>query len=193
MTPRILWLAAAAVLFGLGVGVVWWPSAQDIAQMQAQAKNLYDGANANERVLRQAARMRAARARVAADVRALAGSETPNAATVRAIRLLDRRAKAFGLEIRAVVPALPPSPAPAASAQAGSLLGFPVEIDLRGTFRAVLAFTADIPRHDVLVEVRNLDLAAAGDRARKPVLDARLAVTVYRYLGTEVHDAAGAL
>lgn len=188
---RLIWLLAGAMLLGVGVGLVWMPSSQAIAQVQAQAKDLYDRASRNDAEARESARLEAAAKHIAADVDSLSGQASPTAATARALALLNRDARLFGVAIHAIAPAPQASPAPFAG-----LRGMPLEIDARGSFRALLAFAADLPRHDVLIEIDDLNLAATPSRSRSPVLEAKIEATIYRYNPapeTEVTHAPGTL
>jgi hypothetical protein len=68
---------------------------------------------------------------------------------------------------------------PAISPLAG-LTGTDVTLTLRGPFRSIAGFLADVPRHDVLIDVRDVALQATGTIARAPILLATVHATVYR-------------
>jgi Tfp pilus assembly protein PilO len=188
---RLLWLLAAAILLGVGVGLIWLPSSQAIAQLETQAKELYERADQNEAEVRDAAHLRAAAQRIDDDVHSLSGQASASAAMARALTLLEGDARTYGIEIRSVAPAPHAPPAPSAG-----LSGTPLEIDAHGSFRALLAFAADLPRHDALIEVDDVDLAAAPTRSPAPALDAKIDATIYRYhpaSDPEVTHAPGTL
>jgi Tfp pilus assembly protein PilO len=196
---RIIWMLGAAIFLGVGLGLVWWPTSQTIAAIKSQAKNLYDEANENEADVRHAAELRSLAKRVSADVHLLSGQGSQSAVTAATLSLLNREARVFGVDVRSIVPAPASSPTPPAQGQStsiSSLAGAPVEIDVRGRFRNVLAFVADLPRHNVLIAVSDLSLADEGDPSIKPVLSAKLHATVYRYRGIaeeEAQHASGTL
>jgi Tfp pilus assembly protein PilO len=196
---RIIWMLGAAIFLGVGVGLVWWPTSQTISVLKSQAKSLYDEANQNEADVRHAAELHSLAKRVSDDVRLLSGQGSQSAVTAATLSLLNREARAFGIDVRSIVPAPAPSPTPLARGQTTSnsaLDGNPVEIDIRGRFRDVLAFVADLPRHNVLIDVSDVNLADEGDRSVKPVLSAKIHAIVFRYRGIaeeETQHASGTL
>jgi Tfp pilus assembly protein PilO len=186
------------MFFGLGLGVVWWPSSQTIGAIKAQAKTLYDEANQNEAEIRRATQLRAIAKRVSDDVRKLSGQGSSSALTAATLALIDRESRAHGIDVRSIAPAVSEAspgttkPQPADNA----LVGTPIEIDVRGHFRDLLAFISDLPRDDVLVDVSDVSLVDNGSRSAKPVLGATIHATVYRYRGvteTENQHASGSL
>jgi Tfp pilus assembly protein PilO len=193
-TVRIVWIVTAAIFFGLGLGVVWWPTSQTIATIKAQAKSLYDEANQNESDVRRAAQLRAIAKRVSDDVRKLSGQASQSAVTAATLELLNRESRAHGIDVRAILPAPAASASPAAPQQPteSTLAGTSFEIDTRGHFRDLLAFVSDLPRHNVLIDIDDIDLVDRGDRSLKPVLGATIHATVFRYQGAvegETHAA----
>jgi len=189
---RLVWLSAAVVFLGLGVGAVWWPNAQAIAAVSAQARSLYDQANQNDAEVRHAAQLRALAKRVADDVHSLSGLGSQSAVMATTLNLLNREGRMFSVDVRSIVPA------PAASAspvpQAGALAGTTVQIDVRGHFRDILAFTSDLPRHNALIEIHDVSLIDRGDRSPAPVLGATIHATLFRYRDAgqrETQHAAG--
>lgn len=195
---RIVWIVTAAVFFGLGLGVIWWPASQRVATIKAQAKSLYDEANQNESDVQRAVQLRAIAKRISDDVRKLSGQRSQSAVIATTLRLLNQESRAHGIDVRSIVPApvASASPPPAQARLVDStLVGTAVEIDVRGRFRDLLAFVSDLPRHNVLIDVSDIDLADRGDRSLKPVLGATIHATVFRYQGTperETH-ASGSL
>jgi Tfp pilus assembly protein PilO len=190
-TVRIVWMLTAAIFFGAGVGMVWWPSSQAIGAIQSQAKALYDEANENEVEIRHAAELHALARRVTDDVRALSGRGSESAAMAAILALLSREARAFKIDVRSIVPAT--TAIPVASTP---LAGVPIEVDARGHFRELLAFVSDVPRHDVLIDMSDISLDGEGNHTPSPVLSAKIHATLFRYRGTareEMEYASGSL
>ncbi len=182
---RITWMLTGGMFLGIGLGVVWWPASQTIVAVKEQAKNLYDEANQNEVVIQHATQLRAVAKRVSNDVRRLSGQGSQSAVTAATLTLLDRESRAHPVDIRSIVPApvASASAAPTARPADSVLVGTAIEIDLRGGFRDILAFISDLPRHTVLIDVSDINLADRGDRSTKPVLDATIHATVFRFKG----------
>ncbi len=175
---RIVWMLTAAIFLGGGVGIVWWPTAETITAIQSQAKALYDEANENEAAVRHAASLHALAKRMADDVRVLSGQSSQSAAVAATLALLNRETRDFKIDVRSIVPAITATPA-----ASSSLSGTPIEIDVRGQFRDLLAFVSDLPRHNVLIDVSDVSLGDEDQRSLRPVLDARIHATVFRYRG----------
>jgi Tfp pilus assembly protein PilO len=184
-----------AMFLGIGVGVVWWPASQTIAAIKEQAELQYEQANQNEAVVQHAAQLHAVAKRVADDVRQLSGG-SQSAVTAATLTLLNRESHAHTIDIRSIVPA----PVAAASAAPrppdSTLTGTAIEIDARGGFRDILAFISDLPRHNVLIDVSDINITERGDHSPKPVLGATIHATVFRYKSIkegEIEHASGAL
>jgi len=187
MAVRIVWMLTATTFLGGGLGIVWWPTSETITVTQSQAKALYDEANENEAAVRHATQLHALAKRIADDLRALSGQSSQSAAVAATLALLNREARDFKIEVRSIVPTIMATPA------AASLSGAPIEIDVRGQFRDLLAFVSDLPRHDVLIDVSDVSLGDEDQRSLRPTLDARIHATVFRYRGTaeeEIKDAS---
>jgi Tfp pilus assembly protein PilO len=186
-----------AMFLGIGVGVVWWPASQTIAAIKEQAELQYEQANQNEAVVQHAAQLHAVTKRVADDVRQLSGG-SQSAVTAATLTLLNRESHAHAIDIRSIVPApvAPASAPPAARPADSALIGTAIEIDARGGFRDILAFISDLPRHNVLIDVSDINIIERGDHSTKPVLGATIHATVFRYKGVkegEIQHASGAL
>jgi len=195
---RITWMLTAFVFFGLGLGLVWWPTSLTIDAVKAQAKSLYDEANQNESNVQRATQLRAIVKRVSDDIRKLSGQDSQSAVTAATLSLLYRESHTRSIDVRSILPAPVPS-APAAVAVArpaeATLVGTSIEIDVRGRFRDILGFISDLPRHNVLVDVSDINLVERGDHSAKPVLGATIHATIYRCMGTlerENQHASGA-
>jgi len=148
--------------------------------VRAHALDMYELANHNEASVRQASALRAARARVAADVERLCGQASDGAATASLLRLLSDESKRFNVELRSLAPETIEAPAPS-SRRTDTLRSFAVTLNVRGRFRNIVAMLADVPRHEVLVGVRDVTLQTA-QRPQSGVvsLDATVRATVYR-------------
>lgn len=185
---RIVWMLTATMFFGVGIGLIWWPSSQTIRAIRAQAKTLYDEGNQNESEIRRAAELRAVAKRVADDVRKLSRQESPSAVTAATLALLNRESRAHGVDVQSIAPA----PASSPHSSDNALVGTAIEIDVRGQFRDVLAFISDLPRHNVLIDLSDASLVDSGVRSAKPVLDAKIHASIYRYLGIAERDKTNA-
>lgn len=175
---RALWTLTAFVLFAVGLGRVWWPASQRIAQVRSDALELYEEANSFDATTRRAADLRATQARVEADLRLLGGIRSQAAVTAALLTLLHDRADRNGVEVRDVSPA---RESPKTSGSMKHLLsGADLAIGLRGPFRNVVAFIADLPRHDVLIDVHDIRVASSPAGRRVPILDVTVHATAYR-------------
>lgn len=180
---RVVWLLAAFVLFGCGGGLVWWPASQQSAQLNAHAKESYDEANDLAAKLERAQALRAAQQRVRSDLRELSAGTAIG--QERLLHLLDDEARARGVSVRELAPLQTPgNPQPTGSRLAG-LTGTEVTLTLRGSFRSIAAFLADVPRHDVLIEVRDVALQTTGSTGHAPMLLATVHATIYRLSRTD--------
>jgi Tfp pilus assembly protein PilO len=193
---RMIWIATAAVFLGVGVGVVWWPASQNIAQLKGQAQHLYEQAEENQTDVRHAAQLRAVAKRVVQDVQALSGETSSSAVMATTIKLLGAESSRFKIDVQSIVPE-PSSgsqtPMPDRSLASEALEGMPIELGLHGSFRQLLALISDLPRHDVLIDVQDVDLLADDD-SNSPLLNAKLHAIVYRYYDvakTEVQNVSG--
>jgi Tfp pilus assembly protein PilO len=197
---RITWMLTAFVFFGLGIGLVWWPTSQTIDAVKTQARSLYDEANQNESDVQRAAQLREVAQRVSDDVRKLSGQGSQSAVTAATLALLYRESRVHSVDVQSISPAAVASPAAATASAAArptdnALVGSPIEIDVRGRFRDILSFISDLPRNNVLIDVNDISLADRGDRSAKPVLGATIHATIYRYQGIaerEIQHASGA-
>ena len=177
---RIVWLAVAFVVFGVGVGLVWWPTSQSIDQVRSHARELYEEANQNDAIVRRAADLRAAQKRIHDDLQQLGGERSPGAVTAAALSLLSAEGKRMNVDVRSIAPA----PAAAQSAAVHeSLSGSDVAIGVRGPFKNVMNLIADLPRHNVLVEVHDAQITSSDITKKAPVLDVTINATIFRVSG----------
>jgi len=172
---RIIWVLAIAIAIA-AYGLIVTPNERVRDELLRRAHDAYDEVQRDDGRIRHAAMLRAARARVAADLRRLSGPNTPSGVTAAALRLIDDEAGRRHVEVRAV---LPESSVAVPNAR-DSLDGQALRVDLRGRFEQLVALLADLPRHDVLVEVQSVDLTASGPATTTPLVDATLHATVDR-------------
>lgn len=185
---RITWLIVAFVFGGIGVGCIWWPASQDISQRHARAMELYEEANTLDAAVRRASQLRAAQVRIRSDLADLGGVRSPGAITAALLQLLHEESKRQSVDVRELAPdtnppASPPSRLPRSSMPNGGVLApQDLSIVVRGPFRNIVALVADLPRHDVLVDVRDIQLSSSEATRKAPVLNVTLHATVYRLL-----------
>jgi Tfp pilus assembly protein PilO len=171
---RILWALTFVVVAGIGVGCVWYPASQRIEALNAASHELYDEANSDELEVRRSQELRQVRERIVADVRKLSGQRSNATAMAAALHLLSDESKRFNVELRSVVPQ-------PASATPAPLIPSELTLGLRGRFRNIVAMLVDLPRHDVLIGVRDVAFASTSTlHAGVPVLDVTIHATLYR-------------
>ena len=171
---RLTWLGTAFVVLGLGLGAVWWPSSQTIEQVRGHAREMYEEANNNDALVRRASELRAAQSRVRADLELLGGVGSAGVVTAAALRLLGYEAQQRGVEIRSILPSS------TSATSSGPFVGTDVAIGVRGPFRNIVSLIADLPRHDVLIEVHDAELVSSDQSQKLPALDVTLHTTFYR-------------
>lgn len=175
---RLLWCVAACEIL-VGYATIWQPSQVELSAIRTHAHDLYEQANMNEEKVRRAAQLKRAEERVRADLAHLGGQATSGSVTASALHLFDREAKTFRVDIRTILPELKSVSSPD---DRGRLRGDPVTLGARGHFRDLVALLADLPRHDVLLEISDVELTAIdrGGAAPKPLLDATIRGKLYR-------------
>jgi Tfp pilus assembly protein PilO len=171
---RLLWVLTCFVVVGIGVGGVWYPASQRIASLNASARELYEEANSDELEVQRSRELRRVRARIVADVRHLSGQTSGAAATAAALHLLSDESKHFNVELRSVVPQV-------SSATPAPLISNDLTLGLRGRFRNIVAMLVDLPRHDVLIGVRDVAFVSTQTlHGGTPMLDVTVHATLYR-------------
>lgn len=185
---RTVWLLTIVTFAGAGVGLVWWPSAQTIGAYRGAAALYYDEAERNEEQVRDAAALREVQRRVVTDLDAVTVSASTGAAASALLRLLSAESKSYGVAVASVTPGA------TAQTPSGPFETIPLDIALRGRLDGVLRCISDLPRHDVLLEIRETSISASQEH------DGGLAVTVhatlYRFIGPlprEDDHASGAV
>lgn len=174
---RVTWLIVAFVVGGVGFGCIWWPASQQISQRHARALELYDEANTIDAAIRRSSQLRDAQLRIRSDLAELGGIRTPGAVTAALLQLLHEESKRQSIEVREVAP---DANARASVPKADLLAPTELSIAVRGPFRNIVALVADLSRHDVLVDIHDIQLGATESTRNAPVLDATLHATMYR-------------
>jgi len=193
---RMVWTLNAALFFGVGVGLVWWPGSQTAQSLGNTARAYYDEASQNESEVRQGRRLHAIERGVAAELTRLSASERAGVATAGLLRLVASEASRYRVEVRSIVPSRVPDKAVSDQSGSSAIEPTALEITLRGKFSNVLAFISDLPRHDPLVEVQTASFSSAVRQAATPSLDVTLLATLFRFRGLaspEDHDVTPAL
>jgi Tfp pilus assembly protein PilO len=169
---RIAWLAVAlAALLGYVTAIA--PAQQRIASIESHAAELADLAARNEVLVQRLGALEQTRARVRDDLRRLGGKGDAGRVAVALLQVLQGEAARNHLTISSIAPA---SEEPAAHASGGEE---DVAVTLRGRYRDVMAAIADVPHHDVLVEVRSVRLARVASREMLPSVDATIQAALY--------------
>lgn len=176
-TMRALWTASAL----LAIGACWYVQhhfERRIARAQTSVESLYAMTSANERTVREAGRLRAARNAAEADLKRFGAGASLPSATAAVLEALERQARAHRATVAAVAPA-----AVTTSIRTPGLLAVPVTLRVRGQFRDLLAFLIDVSERTPLLEIRRTQLAPSGKRRTRvePMLDAVIDAMMYRF------------
>ncbi len=188
---RITWLLTAVVVAGIGIACIWWPQSEEISRHHARALELYDEANTFDAQTRRASQLRAAQSRITSDLSQLGGTRSAGAITAAFLQLLHEESTRQNVDVREVAPDTSAHASPSFVRDAAAvrttdnvLATTDVAISLRGPFRNIVAFVSDLPRHDVLIDVRDIQLSSTQTVHRPPVLDVTLHTTMYRLVST---------
>ena len=146
------------------------PPERRMQAIRAREHELYDLSIRNERLLRGATGLAAARDRVAKDIAQLAVQRGTGSATLRTLEVLQRESARERVSIGGLEPQAPDTATQAGGAE-------DVTITMRGTYRDVLSAIADVSRHDVLLEVSDASLASMADAGTE--IDATLHATLF--------------
>lgn len=170
---RTGWLSLALAAL-LGFAAVVAPAERRLAAIQSHAAQLGDLASQNEAAAARIGSLEATRARVRSDVRRLAGTGNSGKIAVVLLKVLQGEASRNHLTISSIAPASDAASARPASQEEG------VAISLQGRYRDAMAAIADLPRHDVLVEVRGVSLVRVASQQPFPYVDATIQAALYR-------------
>lgn len=182
MTGRVrtLWLVAVLVV-AAGYALVIVPGEREVVSTEAHAKVLYDEENIDESKLSRAAELSALRSRIQSDLHRLGGDGSTSATAAAVLDLLEQEGKRFHTDVRSISPGVQPVDKRSRSS-AGPLKGSDWDIVIRGGFRDILSLIADTPRHDVLLEIRDVDFSATGETGSPTTVDATVHTTIYQPL-----------
>jgi hypothetical protein len=175
---RIAWLIVLLVA-AVGFSAIVLPGEQGVAAIETHAGRLADLAAQNEALVRRMPSLETTRTRVRDDLRRLAGKTDSGRVAVALLRVLDDEAHRNHVTISGIAPASGPA-AGASTAEED------VDVSLRGRYRDVMGAIADVPHHDVLVEVRSVSLARVESNQLFPTVDATIHVALYH----DVRDLA---
>jgi hypothetical protein len=167
---RVAWLVVALVA-AIGFCAIVLPGEQRIAGMEQHAAALADLAERNEALVIRAASLERTRSRVLDEVRRLTGKGGSGRAAVGLLQVLDGEAKRSHVTIFGIAPAGGPASRPGAEDD--------VDISLRGRYRDVIGAIADVPHHDVLIEIQGVSLARVDSRQLFPSVDATIHAALY--------------
>jgi hypothetical protein len=172
---RVAWMlvALAAVI---GYAAVVAPGERRLGAVLSHARELYELSNRNERLLRDIGSVQQARDRVQRDLARLAGQRAAGKAGLSILRLLQGEAAHNHVILASV------APGDSGSAAGNDTREENVAILLHGRYRDVVTSIADISRHDVLVEIRDVELARSGGAGAMvfPTIDATIHARLYQ-------------
>jgi Tfp pilus assembly protein PilO len=173
---RLLWALTAIELFGGGIAIES-RYRHSIERSRAAAEALYRSTMHNERLIAQAAELRAAQAAAEADLQHISMERSLSAATASLLSTLEVVAAREHAEISGVDPGR--------TTLEDRLLATDLTLRVRGKFRNIVSFVEDVSRQAVLLKVSNTELAIASEpeHAPEPNLDATVHATLYRLSG----------
>jgi Tfp pilus assembly protein PilO len=182
---RLIWATVAFVIFGVGFGGVWWPMSQSIDRVRSHARDLYEEANQNDAMVLRASDVHAAQNRIHSDIVALGGERNSGAVTAALLRLFNRESQTLSVDVRTLTPATAPSSVSAARYLKSETN---VAVGVRGPFRNIVNLIADLPRHDVLIEIHDARITSNEATVQSPVLDLSFDATIYRIVQMPVEE-----
>jgi len=171
---RIAWFAVAFAAIA-GFAAVVAPAERRIAALASHAAELAELADRNEALVARIGPLERTRERVRKDLARLAGAGGSGRAAVAVLKILEDEARRNHVTVTSIAPASAAQTAPRATDREEELA-----VGLRGRYRDVLAAVADVPHHDVLVEVRGLSLARVDTRGLFPSVDAVVRAAIYQ-------------
>lgn len=180
---RTLWIAAG-LLLGFGYLVVATHYERAIRISIDHSKLLFEQTAANEKVIDDATRLRAAQGQVQSDLGRF-GTARASGQMAGLLKLLDASAKDCRVRIVRVMPQAQPPPSPLTAirgAQSEKLVGQPVDIGLRGKFRDILRLLGVLSERDVLIRIDSTKLTIENipeGPNQAPELNATIHATLY--------------
>lgn len=178
-TVRLMWIGAFTVLCA-GLVATERQYGEAAARSQARSEVLYQRILANESIIAQSGRLKAAQKRALSDLRRVSGEITTPRSTAALIDSLGRSAKMYGVRLTSLSPAQTGSgPNPQTE-----LTGIPIALKVEGRFANLLRFVADISRHAPPISVTGTAFTPAHNSfkttGRDPVLEATVSATFFQ-------------
>jgi Tfp pilus assembly protein PilO len=176
---RAVWVLALAVL-GAGSYYVQTQYQAAISRSYHRAETLYREAAANERIIRDAGRLRVMQQRAEDDLARISHDTSLPASTASLLSMLQASARQFGTRVTEVQPG---APAAGGGATTVGLAETPLTVRVSGKFRDILNFIEDLSHHRTLINVSDTEMNLSNDgkaRALEPGLDATIHATLYR-------------
>lgn len=177
---QVAFFAAAFIFAGGLLGALEHYEPQ-IAGSHERAEELYRKAAANDRIAAQTGPLQRARAGALADLARISKQSDAALSTADFIGAVQAGARRFGVTVAAVEPQIGP-----AGPVRDTLQQAPVSIRLRGHFKPLLYFVSDLPEHELLVDVSDVQLTVAPVKQKtrlSPLLDAVVHATLFRLNG----------
>ncbi len=155
------------------------PERREIEQVQQRARNLYDVANRNERIVAETPMVEAERRNVEGEIESLVGAlgAAPISLT---LATLERENRRFGVRVISVSPGVAVAP-PARNRDAHDPLHVQdLALEVQGKFGDIVQVIGDLSRDEALIGVRSVALdVARGAEQGSPELQASLTASVY--------------
>jgi len=169
---RIAWSIVACTAIA-GFAAVVAPAERRIGALEAHAAELAALADRNAALVARIGSLEQTRSSVHAELARLAGAGGRGRIAASILSLLDGEARGHHVSVTSIAPA---SAQPSAR---DSGREEDVSVTLRGRYRDVMAAVADVPHHDVLIEVLDVSLARVDARGLFPNVDATVRVALY--------------
>jgi Tfp pilus assembly protein PilO len=183
---RILWVAAVVIVC-VGFFYVNARYQSEIGRSHERAETLYRQTVSDERVLRDAASLRATQERALNDLRHIAKDASLSATTADLLATLHGSASQFGTHVVQLQPGgAEAEPAPvdkSADVPSTSLQATAFTIRIQGRFRSIVRFIEDLSHHATLINVASTEIALSNGvdhHGPEPMLDATIHATLYR-------------
>lgn len=174
---RFLWLLTICVLIA-GSYYVQTRYQTAIAASHDQTDTMYRQTVADMRIVREAASLRAIRARARADLARVSHDSSLSGTTADLLSMLHSSANTYATRVLAIQP-----DTGSTAAATGSLRATILTIRVRGKFRDILAFVEDLSHHATLIKVSDTEMALAAQDEHGtdgPHLEATIHATLYR-------------
>ncbi len=173
---RAVWILAALVLL-CGSAIVRSRYENAIAVSYGRSEALSRRIDVNRGILDRSGNLHVLENRAQRDLAKLSLTGSAASSTANLIALLEKSSRSFRTQVVQIQPEFAE-----ANEDAGALESMPVTIRLDGRFRNILAFIADLSRHDTLISVTDTELALSSEHLENgpPRLDATVHAVLYR-------------